>query len=101
MKESKAPCRHGKPRTRGCTAAAQYGYLRAIAINFGRVYRHLRRHSLSLGGSLRPRAACRPSVGRSPRPPLFCGDSDPPSTVWDGSLAGVQVPCSLQSDFAT
>lgn len=43
MKEFKAPCRNGKLRTRGLRAASRYAFLRAIAINFGRVYRHLRR----------------------------------------------------------
>lgn len=43
IKEFKAPCRNGKLRTRGLCAARRYGFLRAIAINFGRVYRHLRR----------------------------------------------------------
>lgn len=42
MKEFKAPCRYGKLRTRSRAAAAQYGCLRAIAINFGRIYRHMR-----------------------------------------------------------
>ena len=43
IKEFKAPCRNGKLRTRGLCAARRYAFLRAIAINFGRVYRHLRR----------------------------------------------------------
>jgi hypothetical protein len=43
MKEFKAPCRNGKLRTRGLCAANQYAFLRAIGINFGRVYRHLQR----------------------------------------------------------
>lgn len=55
MKEFKAPCRQGKLRTRGRAAAAQYGYLRAIAINFGRIYRHLHGHAgLPYGGSGSP-----------------------------------------------
>ena len=41
MKEFKAPCRSGKLRTRGRCPASRYGFLRAIAINFGRVYRHV------------------------------------------------------------
>ena len=45
MKQYKAPCRKGKLRTRGLAAASRYGFLRAIAINFGRIYRHLRRKS--------------------------------------------------------
>jgi hypothetical protein len=43
VKEIKAPCRNGKLRTRGGFAADRYGFLRAIGINFGRIYRHLRR----------------------------------------------------------
>jgi hypothetical protein len=43
MKEFKAPCRKGKLRTRGLCAASQYAFLRAIGINFGRVYRYLQR----------------------------------------------------------
>jgi hypothetical protein len=49
MKEFKAPCRKGKLRTRGHAAAAQYGSLRAIAINFRRIYRHLRSNSDDCG----------------------------------------------------
>ena len=45
MKEFKAPCRNGKLRTRGLCAVSQYAFLRAIGINFGRVYRHLQRLS--------------------------------------------------------
>lgn len=43
MKQFKAPCRNGKLRTRGLPPASRYSFLRAIAINFGRIYRHLRR----------------------------------------------------------
>ena len=43
MKCFKAPCRNGKLRTRGLSAMSRYAFLRAIGINFGRVYRHLRR----------------------------------------------------------
>jgi hypothetical protein len=45
MKEFKAPLRNGKLRTRRLCAASQYAFLRAIGINFGRVYRHLLRLS--------------------------------------------------------
>jgi Transposase domain (DUF772)/Transposase DDE domain len=45
MKEFKAPCRNGKLRTRRLCAASQYAFLRAIGINFARVYRHLQRLS--------------------------------------------------------
>jgi hypothetical protein len=45
MRQFKAPCRNGKLRTRGLCAARQYGFLRAIAINFGRIYRYLSRRS--------------------------------------------------------
>jgi hypothetical protein len=43
MKEFKAPCRKGKLRTRGLCTASRYAFLRAIAINFGRIYRHRQR----------------------------------------------------------
>lgn len=43
MKEFKAPCRNGKLRTRGLRAASRYAFLRAIAINFGRIYRYRQR----------------------------------------------------------
>lgn len=43
MKEFKAPCRNGKLRTRGLSAARRFASLRAIGINFGRIYRHLQR----------------------------------------------------------
>jgi Transposase domain (DUF772)/Transposase DDE domain len=43
IKEFKARCRDGKLRTRGLCAASRYAFLRGIGINFGRVYRHLRR----------------------------------------------------------
>lgn len=49
MKQFKAPCRDGKLRTRGFCAASRYGFLRAIGINFGRIYRHLRRLSSGAG----------------------------------------------------
>jgi hypothetical protein len=45
MKEFQAPLRNGKLRTRGLWAASRCGFLRAIAINFGRIYRHLQRTS--------------------------------------------------------
>ena len=57
MKQFKAPCRNGKLRTRGLGAMSRYAFLRAIAINFGRIYRHLRRVSLSPGTSAPPPAA--------------------------------------------
>lgn len=43
MKQYKAPCRNGKLRTRGRWGVSRYAFLRAIAINFGRIYRHLER----------------------------------------------------------
>lgn len=43
MKQFKAPLRNGQLRTRGLCAASRYAFLRAIGINFGRVYRHLQR----------------------------------------------------------
>jgi hypothetical protein len=52
MKQFKAPCRNGKLRTRGLPPASRYSFLRAIAINFGRIYRHLRRHSPRPGATM-------------------------------------------------
>jgi hypothetical protein len=49
MRQFKAPCRGGKLRTRGLGAARQYGFLRAIAINFGRIYRYVSRRSRPSG----------------------------------------------------
>ena len=43
IKEYKAPCRNGKLRTRGRWGASRYGLFRTMAINFGRIYRHLQR----------------------------------------------------------
>ena len=62
MKQFKAPCRNGKLRTRGLCAVSQYAFLRAIGINFGRVYRHLRR----LAFEPRPSAPAPASPRRRP-----------------------------------
>jgi hypothetical protein len=43
IKEFKAPCRDAKLRTRGLCAMSRYAFLRAIGINFGRIYRHRQR----------------------------------------------------------
>lgn len=43
MKQFKAPCRNGKLRTRGLGGVRRYAFLRAVAVNFGRIYRHLQR----------------------------------------------------------
>jgi hypothetical protein len=65
MKQFKAPCRNGKLRTRGLPPVSRYGFLRAIAINFGRIFRHLRRLSPRPGTAVPvsapayPRAAVR------------------------------------------
>jgi hypothetical protein len=67
-KEFKAPCRQGKLRTRGLCAASRYGFLRAIAINFGRVYRHLRRRA-SAAPTPAPAA---PATRRLPWPAPMC-----------------------------
>jgi hypothetical protein len=45
IRQFKAPCRNGKLRTRGLGGVRRYAYLRAVAVNFGRIYRHLRRLS--------------------------------------------------------
>jgi len=65
VKEFKAPCRHGKLRTRGLSAASRYGFLRAIAINFGRVYRHLQRRASASSPTPAPAA---PATRRLPSP---------------------------------
>jgi hypothetical protein len=49
MKEFKAPCRNGKLRTRGRWGVSRYGFLRAMGINFGRIYRHLQRRQENPG----------------------------------------------------
>lgn len=63
VRQFNAPCRNGKLRTRGLHAASRYGFLRAVGINFGRIYRHLRRLT-----SPPPRepADSRPSAHRIP-----------------------------------
>jgi hypothetical protein len=58
MRQFNAPCRNGKLRTRGLHAASRYGFLRAVGINFGRIYRYQRRLA-----SQPPRT---PAVSRSP-----------------------------------
>jgi hypothetical protein len=45
IKQFKAPCRNGNLRTRGLGGVRRYAFLRAIGVNFGRIYRHLRRLS--------------------------------------------------------
>ena len=49
MKQFRAPLRNGKLRTRGLWAASRCGFLLAIAINFGRIYRYLQ-HTSSPSG---------------------------------------------------
>lgn len=64
MKQFRFRLGNGKLRTRRHHTASRYGSLRAIAINFGRTYRHLRRQarvSVPYTGSRGPRS-------RSPRP---------------------------------
>jgi hypothetical protein len=56
MRQFNAPCRNGKLRTRGLHAASRYGFLRAVGINFGRIYRHRRR--------LASPPPCKPAVSR-------------------------------------
>jgi hypothetical protein len=43
MRQFNTPLRNGKLRTRGMYAAGRYGLLRAIGVNFGRIYRYGRR----------------------------------------------------------
>jgi hypothetical protein len=61
MKEFKAPCRNGKLRTRGRWGVSRYGFLRAMGINFGRIYRHLQRLQVNSGT---PAPTCCLSAGR-------------------------------------
>lgn len=49
IKQFKAPLRNGKLRTRGLCPVSRYAFLRAIAINFGRIYRHLQRPAPARG----------------------------------------------------
>jgi hypothetical protein len=43
MRQFSVPLRNGKLRTRGLHPAGRYGSLRAVGINFGRIYRHQRK----------------------------------------------------------
>jgi len=69
VKQFKAPCRNGKLRTRGRWGASRYGFLRAIAINFGRIYRHLRRVQANSG--MPAPAHCVSDGGEGLRKPLW------------------------------
>src|SRR5688500_14728919 len=62
MRQFNAPLRNGKLRTRGLYAASRYGFLRAIGINFGRIYRHQRK----LASPPCKPAASRPAAPRIP-----------------------------------
>lgn len=63
MRQFNAPLRNGKLRTRGLHAGSRYAFLRAIGINFGRIYRHGRR----IASPPRQRAASRPAATLIPR----------------------------------
>ena len=60
IKQFKAPCRNGKLRTRGRWGASRYAFLRAMAINFGRIHRYLQRVQADSG---MPAPACTLSLG--------------------------------------
>ena len=62
MRQFNAPLRNGKLRTRGLHAASRYGFLRAVGINFGRIYRYQRK----LASPPRKPAASRPAAPRIP-----------------------------------
>ncbi len=63
MRQFNAPCRNGKLRTRGLHPASRYGFLRAVGINFGRIYRYRRRRASVLGNP----AVSRPANSLIPR----------------------------------
>jgi hypothetical protein len=63
MRQFNAPLRNGKLRTRGLHAAGRYGFLRAVGINFGRIYRHQRK----IASPPRQRAVPRPIATLIPR----------------------------------
>jgi hypothetical protein len=63
MRQFNAPLRNGKLRTRGLHAGSRYAFLRAIGINFGRIYRHGRR----IASPPRKRAVSRPATTLIPR----------------------------------
>lgn len=58
IRQFNVPPRNGKLRTRGLHAAQRYGFLRALAINFGRIYRYQRR----LASAPREPAVSRPNA---------------------------------------
>ena len=62
MRQFNAPLRNGKLRTRGLHAGSRYGFLRAVGINFGRIYRHQRK----VASPPRKPAASRPAAPRIP-----------------------------------
>ena len=90
MKQFKAPCRDGKLRTRGLSAARQYAFLRAIGINFGRIHRYL-------GRLARPEV--RPASGRR-LPALRATPARPSLWVPLRRLLGSYAP-SLRPCLAT
>jgi hypothetical protein len=63
MRQFNAPLRNGKLRTRGRHAGSRYAFLRAIGINFGRIYRHGRK----IASPPRQRAVSRPAATLIPR----------------------------------
>lgn len=67
MRQFNAPCRNGKLRTRGLHPASRYGFLRAVGINFGRIYRHLRRMSASTPERVTPRPGSVPVLRSAAR----------------------------------
>lgn len=81
IKEFKAPCRDGKLRTRGLSAARRYAFLRAIAINFGRIYRYLRTPEPDSAPTA-PAAAC-------PMPAQGC---TAPAGALSGPVSGLWTP---------
>jgi hypothetical protein len=69
MKQFKAPLRNGKLRTRRLCAASRYAFLRAIAINFGRIYRHQQRPAPHAGEPVHAPGCQAPRRASATRPP--------------------------------
>jgi hypothetical protein len=91
IKQFKAPCRDGKLRTRGLFAAKRYAFLRAIAINFGRIYRHLQQSAPKSGEPALAGVCQAPAGASSAVPPTLLH-----RLVWLICDRGARNPCRMQ-----